>query len=209
MHKLELEKKLFKQGYRYIAGVDEVGRGPLAGPVVSACVLVDDNFLKNIDNLKELNDSKKTSLKNREKIFSIIQENAVSVGIGVCSAKTIDKINILQASLLSSKKAVLNLSHKADIVLMDGKFKIPNLDIKQEVIIQGDAKVAIIALASIIAKVYRDKLMAKLDLMYPGYDFAKNKGYGTLYHREQIKKLGACKIHRQSFAPLKDMEKNY
>jgi ribonuclease HII len=209
MHKLELEKRLFKEGYRYIAGVDEVGRGPLAGPVVSACVLVDNKFLKNIDNLPELNDSKKTSLKNREKIFSIIQENAVSVGIGVCGVKTIDKINILQASLLSSKKAVLNLSHKADIVLIDGKFRIPNLDIEQESIIQGDAKIAIIALASIIAKVYRDKLMTKLDTIYPGYDFAKNKGYGTLYHREQIEKLGACKIHRRSFAPFKDTKNNY
>lgn len=205
MHNLELEKKLFKQGYNYIAGVDEVGRGPLAGPVVSAAVLVDLNFLEDIKNLKELNDSKKTSLKNREKIFSIIHDNAISVGIGVCSAKTIDKINILQASLLSSKKAVLNLSKEADIVLMDGKFKIPNLDTKQETIIQGDAKVAIIALASIIAKVYRDKLMAKLDKKYPGYDLEKNKGYGTAYHRKKIEELGPSKIHRYSFAPIKDM----
>ena len=208
MHKLNLEKKLFKQKYHYIAGVDEVGRGPLAGPVVSACVLVDINFLENINNLKELNDSKKTSLKNREKIFSMIQDNAVSVGIGVCSPKTIDKINILQASLLSSKKAVLNLSHEADIVLMDGKFKIPDLNIDQENIIQGDAKVAVIALASIIAKVYRDKLMTKLNKKYPGYDFEKNKGYGTAYHRKKIKELGPCKIHRYSFAPIKNMYNN-
>lgn len=208
MHKLRLEKKLFKQGYNYIAGVDEVGRGPLAGPVVSACVLVDINFLENINNLKKLNDSKKTSLKNREEIFSIIQDNAVSVGIGICSEKTIDKINILQASLLSSKKAVLNLSHKADIVLMDGKFKIPKLDIDQQNIIQGDAKIAIIALASIIAKVYRDKLMIKLANEYPGYDFEKNKGYGTSYHRKKIAELGPCKIHRYSFAPIKYMNTN-
>ncbi|MCF7795225.1 ribonuclease HII [Patescibacteria group bacterium] len=208
MHNLELEKKLFKQGYNYIAGVDEVGRGPLAGPVISACVLVDINFLENINNLKELNDSKKMSLKNREKIFSIIQDNAVSVGIGICSPKTIDKINILQASLLSSKKAVLNLSHQADMVLMDGKFKIPNLDIDQENIIQGDAKIAIIALASVIAKVYRDKIMTEYDNKYPGYDFAKNKGYGTAYHRKQIEKIGPCKIHRYSFAPIKDMNNN-
>jgi ribonuclease HII len=206
MHNLELEKKLFKQGYHYIAGVDEVGRGPLAGPVVSACVLIDIDFLENIKNLKKLNDSKKTSLKNREKIFSVIQDNALSVGIGVCSAKTIDKINILQASLLASKKAVLNLNKKADIVLMDGKFKIPNLDTQQETIIQGDAKVAIIALASIIAKVYRDKLMAKLDNKYPGYDLGKNKGYGTIYHRQKIEELGPSKIHRYSFAPIKNMK---
>jgi len=208
MHKLNYEKNLFKQGYKYIAGVDEVGRGPLAGPVVSACVLVDNNFLENINNLKTLNDSKKTSLKNREQIFSIIQDNAVSVGIGVCSAKTIDKINILQASLLSSRKAVLGLNQQPDIVLMDGKFKIPKLNIDQKTIIQGDAKVAIIALASIIAKVYRDKLMTKLASKYPGYDFEKNKGYGTAYHRKKIAEIGPCKIHRYSFAPLKDMSIN-
>jgi ribonuclease HII len=192
----------------YVAGVDEVGRGPLAGPVVSACVLVDINFLKNINNFKELNDSKKTSLKTREQIFSIIQDNAISVGIGVCSAKTIDKINILQASLLSSRKAVLNLNQKADIVLMDGKFKIPKLDTIQETIIQGDAKVAVIALASIIAKVYRDKVMTSLALKYPGYDLEKNKGYGTAYHRKRITEIGPCKIHRYSFAPLKDINYN-
>jgi ribonuclease HII len=208
MHKLNLEKKLFKQGYNYIAGVDEVGRGPLAGPVVSACVLVDINFLNNINNLKELNDSKKTSLKNRERIFSIVQDNTIAVSLGVCSAKTIDKINILEASLLSSKKAVLNLNHKADIVLMDGNFKIPDLDYPQEAIIQGDAKVAVIALASVIAKVYRDKLMIKLDKKYPGYNFNKNKGYGTAYHRKQIDKIGPCKIHRYSFAPIKNIINN-
>ena len=206
MHELNLEKKLFEKGYNYIAGIDEVGRGPLAGPVVSACVVVDKRFLKDIDNLKGLNDSKKTSLKNREQIFSNIKDNAISVGIGVCGSKIIDKINILQASLLSSQKAVLSLSQEPDIILVDGKFKIPNISIKQETIIKGDAKIAIIALASIIAKVYRDKLMIELDKKYPGYDFAKHKGYGTSYHRKKIEELGPSKIHRYSFAPMRDMK---
>jgi len=209
MKKLDFEKKLFKQGYKYIAGVDEVGRGPLAGPVVSACVVVDRRFLKDINNLQNLNDSKKTSEKNRDKIFAEIRNNAISVGIGVVNEKTIDRINILQASLLSSKKAILSVKQKPDIVLVDGKYKIPDLDLNQEAIIQGDAKVAIIALASIIAKVYRDKLMTKLSTKYPGYNFNKNKGYGTLEHREKIKELGPCGVHRLSFAPLKDLNKKY
>lgn len=204
---LQTENKYFSEGAKYVAGLDEAGRGPLAGPVVAACVVIDKNFKIDSPELEMVADSKKLSAKKREKLFSVIKEKALSVTISVISNESIDQINILRASLLAMKKAIFKSKHLPDIVLVDGNQKIANLDIKQETIIDGDAKVWLIAAASIIAKVSRDFLMTEADALYPDYGFAKHKGYGTTYHREQIMKLGPCPIHRKSFEPIKSLIK--
>ena len=206
---LKTEKKLFNHGYNFIASVDEAGRGPLAGPVVAACVLIDSKFKINNDELKLITDSKKLSSKKREKLFKVIKENVIAVEIGVVNNKKIDQLNILQASFLAMKKAVLGLNKKVDFVLVDGKFKIPNFSINQAAIIKGDANVFSIAAASIIAKVSRDWLMKEYDKKYPEYLFAKHKGYGTKLHLEKIKEFGPSPIHRLSFAPFSIKKKLY
>ena len=204
---LSNEKRIFKLGYHFVAGVDEAGRGPLAGPVVAACVVIGPDFEIDSDELKLVADSKKVSAKNREKLFSVIKEKALSVEISVISHLVIDKINILQASLLAMKKAVEACTVQPDFVLVDGNMRIPGLLKKQEAIISGDAKVFCIAAASIIAKVSRDWLMCEADKKYPAYQFAKHKGYGTKLHVEMLKTYGPCSIHRKSFAPVKDLLK--
>lgn len=201
---LEIEKEIMGLGYQLVAGVDEAGRGPLAGPVVAACVVIDANF-KIDDELKLVADSKKLSAKNREKLFTVIKEKALSVEISVVGHETIDKINILQASLFAMKKSIEACKNKPDYVLIDGNQKIPGLMTKQQTIISGDAKVFCIAAASIIAKVSRDFLMLQEDKKYPEYQFAKHKGYGTKLHLEALEKYGPCPIHRQSFAPVKKL----
>lgn len=201
---LEIEKEIMNLGYPLVAGVDEAGRGPLAGPVVAACVVIDANF-KIDDELKLVADSKKLSAKNREKLFTVIKEKALSVEISVVGHETIDKINILQASLFAMKKSIEACKNKPDYVLIDGNQKIPGLMTKQQTIISGDAKVFCIAAASIIAKVSRDFLMLQEDKKYPEYQFAKHKGYGTKLHLEALEKYGPCPIHRQSFAPVKKL----
>lgn len=198
---LDKEKSLFKQGYKVIAGVDEAGRGPLAGPVVAAAVAIDDSFEITPD-LEKVADSKKISAKTREALFSHIKEHALSVKISVVSNLVIDKINILQASFLAMKNAIAKLDLNPDFVLIDGKMKVPDLKIPQEAIIDGDAKVFAIAAASIIAKVSRDYLMTEFDKEYPDYNFAKHKGYGTKMHMEALEEHGPCPIHRFSFAPV-------
>ena len=201
---LNIEKKLIKKGYKYIAGVDEAGRGPLAGPVVAACVVVDKDFkLDNDCELIKVTDSKKLSAKKREGLFKLIKEKAKAVEISVVSSEVIDKINILKASLLAMQKSVEKCQFSADYVLVDGSFKIPNLNTEQEAIPQGDAKVFTIAAASIIAKVSRDYLMTEYDKKYPQYEFPRHKGYGTKIHMEMINKYGPSPIHRKSFAPVK------
>lgn len=201
---LQIEKEIMGLGYQLVAGVDEAGRGPLAGPVVAACVVIDANF-KIDDELKLVADSKKLSAKNREKLFTVIKEKALSVEISVVGHETIDKINILQASLFAMKKSIEACKNKPDYVLIDGNQKIPGLMTKQQTIISGDAKVFCIAAASIIAKVSRDFLMLQEDKKYPEYQFAKHKGYGTKLHLEALEKYGPCPIHRQSFAPVKKL----
>jgi len=201
---LEIEKEIINLGYPLVAGVDEAGRGPLAGPVVAACVVIDANF-KIDDELKLVADSKKLSAKNREKLFTVIKEKALSVEISVVGHETIDKINILQASLFAMKKSIEACKNKPDYVLIDGNQKIPGLMTKQQTIISGDAKVFCIAAASIIAKVSRDFLMLQEDKKYPEYQFTKHKGYGTKLHLEALEKYGPCPIHRQSFAPVKKL----
>lgn len=179
---------------KLVAGIDEAGRGPLAGPVVCAAVILPLDKDKIIDGV---NDSKKLTEKKREALYKEIIEKAISYSIVEIDEKTIDEINILNATKLGMKKAVENLKTKPDVVLVDA-VKI-ECDIPQENIIKGDGLSYNIAAASILAKVYRDNLMKKLSLEYPEYDFAKHKGYGTPEHILALKKFGKCKIHRDSF----------
>ncbi len=200
---IEAEKKrLFDMRYyerlhsdkKYICGIDEVGRGPLAGPVYAAAVILPADA-----EILYINDSKKLSEKKREALYQEIYEKAISVGIGYSTHERIDEINILQATYEAMAKAVANLAVKPDVLLIDA-VHIPQLEeYTQEAIIKGDAKSVSIAAASIIAKVTRDRLMAELDDKYPGYGFAHNKGYGSADHIEALKKNGPCEIHRRSF----------
>jgi ribonuclease HII len=180
-----------------IAGVDEAGRGPLAGPVVAAAVILHEP-------LQGLDDSKKLSTKARERLYDIIYAKAKAVAIGVATHEEIDRINILQASLLAMSRAVEALPIQPDKILVDGPH-CPLVDerIEKEGIINGDALVPAISAASIIAKVWRDREMQKLDLLYPGYGFAKHNGYGTALHLEAIARLGVTPLHRRSFAPVR------
>ena len=179
--------------YSYICGIDEVGRGPLAGPVVAGAVILPKNC-----SLLYLNDSKKLSEKKREELYAGIMEEAVAVGIGYNTPARIDEINILQATYEAMREAVSRLSVKPDLLLNDA-VTIPKIDIRQVPIIKGDAKSISIAAASIVAKVTRDRLMVKYDGIYPEYGFASNKGYGSPMHIEAIKKYGLTPIHRKSF----------
>lgn len=178
---------------RYICGVDEVGRGPLAGPVVACGVILP----KDVD-IYYLNDSKQLSEKKREALYEEIMEKAISVGVGFADEKCIDEINILQADYVAMREALSKLSVKPDILLNDAVI-IPEVDIPQVDIIKGDAQSVSIAAASIVAKVVRDRFMVEMDKKYPGYDFASNKGYGSAKHIAAIKELGPCEIHRRSF----------
>lgn len=199
---LETEKQIFTQGYNFIAGLDEAGRGPLAGPVVAACVVIDKNFKIDSKDLELVADSKKLSAKKREFLFKIIKDKVLAVEIGVVNHRTIDRVNVLQAAFLAMKSAISRMKIEPDYLLVDGNIKIPGVKQKQTAIIDGDAKVFVIAAASIIAKVSRDWLMLEEDRKYPRYEFARHKGYGTKIHLEKIKEYGPCPIHRLSFAPF-------
>ena len=187
------ERKARGCGYRIIAGIDEAGRGPLAGPVVAAAVILPPGYKH-----PEITDSKKLSPRRRERLYGIIQRDAVSIGIGVVEAPVIDAVNILQATLLAMKDAVLELSPSPDYLLIDGLNRI-DLVIPQETIIRGDSLSLSVASASIVAKVSRDRLMEMYHRQFPQYNFLRNKGYGTREHREAILKFGRSKIHRRSF----------
>ena len=176
-----------------VAGIDEAGRGPLAGPVVACAVILPKD-----EEILYLNDSKKLSEKKREELFDIIQEKALAIGIGIVEPKRIDEINILQATYEAMRIALSKLSIRPNLLLNDA-VTIPNVDIKQIPLIHGDTLSASIAAASIIAKVTRDRLMLEYDKEYPEYSFSKHKGYGTKLHDEAIKKFGLSKIHRLSF----------
>jgi ribonuclease HII len=199
------ENLIFNKGYKLVAGIDEAGRGPLAGPVVAACVVLDKNFKVDPEKMDLIKDSKKLTAKKREELFKVIEEQFLEIGIGICDNKTIDKINILQATFLAMKKALGGLKQKPDFVLVDGGFKIPNYSVEQESVIRGDELFFSIAAASIIAKVTRDRLMEKFHEQYPQYSFNKHKGYGTKLHLESLKKYGPCPIHRFSFKPVADV----
>ena len=199
---LDLESKLWEHGYKTVAGVDEVGRGPLAGPVVAACVVFPpsvDGKRFTADRIVGINDSKKLTSARREELFDLILTNAQEVGIGIVKEKDIDRLNILNASLTSMAQAVKQLKNLPDFVLVDGNLKIPQLPIAQMPIVKGDSLSFSIAAASIVAKVTRDRIMRKYHRKYPQFCFAENKGYGTKAHLDALRTYGPCKIHRQSF----------
>lgn len=221
----EKEKERSLLGYSFVIGVDEAGRGPLAGPVVAAAVaLKKQEFGSSTSKIEEgsqgeakmwslVRDSKKLSEKQRERVFDFIQ-NHFSVGIGIINAETIDRVNILQATFLAMKSAVTALKKQLTVnsqqkftdedfyLLIDGNQAIPNCSYKQEAVIGGDGRVKSIAAASIIAKVTRDRIIKECDKKYPGYGFAKHKGYGTKMHMDALRRLGPCPIHRMSFKPV-------
>ncbi len=203
----KFEQQKFKNDYSIIIGCDEVGRGSLAGPVVAAAVAaVSDSFnLKsNISNLKSIKDSKKLSAKKREELASFIKQNFLW-GIGEVGAEVVDEINIHKATLLAMEKAVKNLLKKIPVpsetifLYIDGKFTPAGLQLDRQAVVGGDNKIFSVAAASIVAKVYRDGLMTKLDKKFPQYGFARHKGYGTLHHRQMIIKNGLSFLHRKSF----------
>ena len=185
----------------YICGVDEVGRGPLVGPVVASAVILPKNYF-----IEGLTDSKKLSKKKRDYFYEIIKKDALAIGIGIVDNKKIDEINILEASRLAMKKAINSLSIKPDVILTDAMRL--DMGIPEEDIIKGDLKSITISAASIIAKVTRDKMMEELHEKYPMYNFIKNNGYPTKEHIEAIKKYGIIKEHRKSFRPIKDTINN-
>lgn len=205
---IQAEKKLWRKGHKLVAGIDEAGRGPLAGPVVAAAlVILPGGINKELFSL--VADSKQLTALQRKTAFNALKkETHIAFGIGKVSEKTIDKINIFEATKLAMKKAVEDLVKKIgespDFLILDGKHKI-DVAIEQKPIIKADTKIFSCSAASIIAKVTRDRLMEKFHKKYPRYGFDKHKGYGTKLHFRMIKKYGPCKIHRYSFAPVKDI----
>lgn len=190
---LEFEKEALAKGYKSVCGVDEAGRGPLAGPVCAAAVILPEGVI-----IDGVNDSKKLSEKKRESLFDVIREQALSYSIAYATVDEIEEINILNATMLAMRRAIDGLDIKADYAMIDGN-KIPPIDIDAECIVKGDAKSMSIACASILAKVSRDRLLYKYAEEYPMYGFDKHKGYGTKVHREAILKYGPCPYHRNSF----------
>lgn len=201
MTRFSFESELWEQGYQAIAGIDEVGRGPLAGPVVAAAVILPADF-----DVYGVIDSKQLSEKVRDDLVSKIKEQAIDYGIGIVDAARIDEINIYQASREAMKQAVLAMDVPADYMLVDAMNV--DLPIQQQSLIKGDARSNSIGAASILAKVTRDSLMKAYDKEYPGYGFAQNDGYGTKAHMEGLAKLGPCPIHRRTFAPVKKLLEN-
>lgn len=190
------ENEARRNGYHYIAGVDEAGRGPLAGPVVAAAVILPVDFT-----LLGLNDSKQLTEQQREGFFEIIKENAISWGVSIISNEQIDQMNILEATKLAMHDAILDLTIRPDHVLIDA-VRLNGLECSSQALIKGDANSVSIAAASIIAKVTRDRLMKEIHKQYPMYDFIANMGYGTKKHMESLKEYGASPYHRKSFAPV-------
>ena len=194
MPDIELETAAGKAGYKSVCGVDEAGRGPLAGPVCAAAVILPENC-----EIPGLNDSKKLSEKKRGELFEIITERAVSCAVAFGTLEEIEKFNILNATFMAMKRAVSALKIPADFALIDGNRKPAGLEIPCETVVKGDGKSCSIAAASILAKVTRDRLLLEYDSLYPQYGFAKHKGYGTKAHYEAIREYGVCPVHRLSF----------
>jgi len=190
----EIDKSYFKKGYNYICGIDEAGRGPLAGPVVVAAVIMPKDSM-----IEGVNDSKKVSEKKREKLYELIIEEAISYSVGIVDQNEIDRINILNATKAGLTEAVRTLKVKPELILVDALTNIDTCGVPYQSIIKGDAKSYSIAAASIIAKVTRDRIMKECDKVYPQYGFEKHKGYGTAAHISAIKENGLCPLHRLSF----------
>ncbi len=196
---LKYEKELYQMGYKFICGTDEAGRGPLVGPVVAAAVILPMNY-----HLEGLTDSKKLSEKKREAFYPIIQRDAVAYGIGIVDAKTIDEINIYEASRLAMQKAILDMKQKPDYVLTDA-MPFPDYSIPVKPIVHGDALSLSIAAASVLAKVTRDHILCELDQKYPQYEFKNHKGYPTKRHLELLKKFGPMEEYRFTYKPVRDL----
>ena len=188
-----IENEYREKGFNIICGVDEAGRGPLAGPVYAAAVILPSDCV-----IEGLNDSKKLTEKKREALFDEIKEKALAYGIASADEKEIDEINILNATFLAMKRAIASLSVRPDLALIDGNQK-PHTDIEEVTVIKGDAKSMSIAAASVLAKVSRDRFMLEMAEKYPQYEFARHKGYGTKLHYEKIAQYGVCDIHRRTF----------
>lgn len=188
-----IENEYREKGFNIICGVDEAGRGPLAGPVYAAAVILPSDCV-----IEGLNDSKKLTEKKREALFDEIKEKALAFGIASADEKEIDEINILNATFLAMKRAIASLSVKPDLALIDGNQK-PHTDIEEVTVVKGDAKSMSIAAASVLAKVSRDRFMLEMAEKYPQYEFARHKGYGTKLHYEKIAQYGVCDIHRRTF----------
>lgn len=192
------EEELHRQGFRFIAGTDEAGRGPMAGPLVAAAVILPEHYRP-----KGLNDSKKCSMKLREQLYDSIMNNAIEVQVQIIDTEEVDRINVYQASKKAMTACIRSFLHPVDYVLTDA-MKLPITQPYQD-IIKGDAKIAAIAAASIIAKVTRDRIMDEMDRIYPQYGFRKHKGYVTSYHMQMLEKYGPSPIHRKSFAPVREV----
>lgn len=190
----KIELKFHEDGIKYIAGIDEAGRGPLAGPVVIGCVIMPEDSM-----IEGINDSKKVSEKKREKLYDEIIENALSWSVAIIDKQDIDELNILNATKKGVTEAIKGLETKPELILVDALNGIDTCNIKYDSIIKGDAKCYSISAASILAKVTRDRIMREWDEIYPQYGFAKNKGYGTKMHIEALKEYGPCLIHRKTF----------
>lgn len=192
------ENKAHESGFSVVCGVDEAGRGPLAGPVFAAAVILPENYSHPV-----LNDSKKLTEKKRDEVYEDIMRDAVAVGVGSATEKEIDEINILNATFLAMRRAVESLSLTPELAIIDGN-RCPGTGVKEIALIKGDAKCMSVAAASVIAKVSRDRLMYELDERYPEYEFKKHKGYGTKLHYEKLKQFGISEVHRKSF--LKNLD---
>jgi len=190
------ERELRRQGFVRIAGVDEAGRGPIAGPVVAAAAIFDGCC-----RLPGLADSKLVKPADRERLFDLIYRKAVSVGVGIADARMVDRLNVLQATHFAMSEAIRQLQPTPDLLIVDGR-GLPGATLPQRAIVGGDRTCASIAAASIVAKVTRDRMMLELNEMYPGYAFGRHKGYGTREHLARLKELGPCPEHRRSFAPV-------
>ncbi|MCL2799099.1 MAG: ribonuclease HII [Endomicrobia bacterium] len=192
------DKNYRDKGFKFVAGIDEAGRGPLAGPVIAAAVILPQGI-----DIPHLNDSKQLTEKKRETLFDIIREKALAYAVSSIDNNAIDRINILQATFIVMKNSIDGLKINPELCLVDGNHKIPGLQFNQQAVVDGDAKSASIAAASILAKVTRDRIMIEYAKQYPLYKFEKHKGYGTKTHIEALKAHGACPIHRKTFAPVK------
>ena len=195
-----LEKELYNQGFKFVCGVDEAGRGPLCGPVVAAAVILPTDV-----EIEGINDSKKLTEKKREALFDVIKEKAIAYAIAEASAEEIDELNILNASMLAMRRAVAALAVKADFALIDGNCS-RGFEIDTETVVKGDAKSASISAASILAKVTRDRQCMELDKLYPEYGIAKHKGYPTKDHMDAVRKFGPAPIYRKSFLKFLDKQ---